>query len=61
MKYLFLLMFYMGFLSASLESSESKTDLADKDCLPEYKFDGKKLVLTEKEWQATILPNNSTY
>jgi peptide-methionine (R)-S-oxide reductase len=35
---------------------ESKTDLAEKDCLPEYRFDGKKLVLSEKEWQERLTP-----
>lgn len=26
------------------------------DCLPKYRFDGKKLILTEKEWRARLTP-----
>ncbi len=26
------------------------------DCLPEYRFDGKKLILTEKEWKERLTP-----
>ncbi len=26
------------------------------DCLPEYRFDGEKLTLTEKEWKARLSP-----
>jgi peptide-methionine (R)-S-oxide reductase len=33
---------------------ESKTELAEEDCLPEYRFDGKKIVLSEKEWQERL-------
>lgn len=33
---------------------ESMTDLAEKDCLPEYRFDGKKWVLSEKEWKERL-------
>ena len=35
--------------------SEPKTELAEKDCL-KYRFDGKKLVLSEKEWQERLTP-----
>ncbi len=35
---------------------ESPADLAEKDCLPEYRFDGKKLVLSEEEWQKRLTP-----
>lgn len=36
--------------------AESAKDLAERDCLPEYRFDGKKLVLSEKEWQERLTP-----
>ncbi len=26
------------------------------DCLPEYRFDGKKLILTDKEWKQRLTP-----
>lgn len=35
---------------------DSMGELAEKDCLPEYRFDGKKLVLSEKEWKARLTP-----
>lgn len=35
---------------------EENTNIAEQDCLPEYRFDGKKLVLTEKEWKARLTP-----
>ncbi len=36
--------------------AESKVDTADAGCLPEYRFDGKKLVLTEQEWRGKLTP-----
>ncbi len=35
---------------------ELKTNQAEKDCLPEYRFDGKKLDLSEKEWKERLTP-----
>lgn len=48
------------FLVPSQAFSESKTDLAEKDCMLEYRFDGKKLVLSEKEWKARLTPEQFT-
>lgn len=28
----------------------------NNDCLPQYRFDGKKLILTEKEWKERLTP-----
>lgn len=36
--------------------SESKIDSTEQDCMPEYRFDGKKLVLSEKEWKERLTP-----
>lgn len=35
---------------------DSKTDNPEADCLPQYRFDGKKLVLTEKQWKEKLTP-----
>lgn len=35
---------------------ESRNEIALQDCLPEYKFDGKKLELSEKEWKERLTP-----
>jgi peptide-methionine (R)-S-oxide reductase len=36
--------------------AEPGIDITEKDCLSEYRFDGKKLVLSEKEWQERLKP-----
>lgn len=33
-----------------------KKDITEQDCSPEYRFDGKKLVLSEKEWKERLTP-----
>lgn len=33
---------------------------SEQECLPQYKFDGKKLVLTQKEWQERLTPEQFT-
>ncbi|MBA2727368.1 MAG: peptide-methionine (R)-S-oxide reductase, partial [Parachlamydiaceae bacterium] len=38
---------------------ESKNN-AEVDCLPELRFDGKKLVLTEKEWKGKLTSEQFT-
>lgn len=35
---------------------QSKPDADQSECLPQYRFDGKKLVLTEKEWRERLTP-----
>jgi len=35
---------------------ETKIEQTDSACLPEYRFDGKKLVLSEKEWKERLTP-----
>jgi len=35
---------------------ESKITQPESDCLPQYQFDGKKLVLTAKEWRERLTP-----
>lgn len=44
------------FLSPFQVFSESTTDLKEKECTPDYKFDGKKLVLSENEWKERLTP-----
>ena len=36
--------------------AEMKTNIIENDCIPEYRFDGKKLVLSEKEWRERLTP-----
>lgn len=33
-----------------------QTNQSMGDCLPEYRFDGKKLILTDKEWKQRLTP-----
>lgn len=35
---------------------ETLCQIATEECLPEYRFDGKKLILTEKEWKERLTP-----
>lgn len=35
---------------------QTNQTLAAGDCLPKYRFDGKKLILTEKEWKERLTP-----
>jgi peptide-methionine (R)-S-oxide reductase len=35
---------------------QTNQDSTGGDCLPEYRFDGKKLVLTEREWKQRLTP-----
>ena len=39
---------------APASAQAPKTELAEQDCLPEYRFDGKKMVLSEKEWRERL-------
>ncbi len=34
-----------------------ETKLNQEDCLPQYRFNGKKVVLTEKEWRDSLSPD----
>jgi methionine-R-sulfoxide reductase len=38
------------------DSTKSNQDQQDADCLPEYRFNGKKLFLSDKEWQERLTP-----
>lgn len=36
---------------------ESKMGSTEADCLPQYRFDGKKIVLSENEWKEKLTPD----
>ncbi len=36
--------------------SESQMNNAEADCLPQYRFDGKKLVLSPEQWKERLTP-----
>lgn len=52
----FVFSFLAIFQAPSEPPNESKKDVAEQDCLPEYRFDGKKLILSEKEWKERLTP-----
>lgn len=49
-------MLVLAFFVHSPISGYCQTNHTQKegDCLPEYRFDGKKLILTEKEWKERL-------
>lgn len=58
MKYLTLQILSLIFLVHNPMQGFCQTNQTNNqgECLPEYRFDGKKLILTEKEWKERLTP-----
>lgn len=44
------------FQFSSQAAEEQKMNPAEQDCLPAYRFDGKKLLLSKEEWKQRLTP-----
>ena len=51
--YSFFMLFSLAMTMVHCQTIQNETM---EDCLPEYKFDGKKVILTEQEWKDKLSP-----
>ncbi|MBI2742373.1 MAG: peptide-methionine (R)-S-oxide reductase MsrB [Chlamydiales bacterium] len=51
-----LILLFAFFINTSTQGVCQIQTTSQEECLPEYRFDGEKLVLTEQEWRARLSP-----